>query len=48
MEDQIRQEFLSNNFTLEDDETAEKCTRLTSLLSVGGGFLSIVDEEVGS
>lgn len=28
MEDQIRTEFLNNNFTLEDDETAEKCASL--------------------
>jgi hypothetical protein len=31
MEDQIREEFLSNNFTLEDEETAEKCMRSTTL-----------------
>ena len=35
MEDQIREEFLSNNFTLEDEETAEKCMRSTTLYWIG-------------
>ncbi|KAG0570128.1 hypothetical protein KC19_6G140800 [Ceratodon purpureus] len=34
MEDQIRQEFLSNNFTLEDDDTAEKCAAMCSSLGM--------------